>query len=444
MNITLTNTLTKKKECFKSSETKAVSLYVCGITPYDHAHIGHGRCYVSFDVLHRLLNFLEYDVTYARNFTDIDDKILKKAANEGVAYREITNQYITSYHAAMQKLNCLPPTVEPRVTEEIPEIITFIQGLIDKNNAYVVDNDVYFDISTFNDYGKLSGRKLEDLEAGSRVAIDTRKKNPGDFALWKGNDNQDFWNAPWGFGRPGWHIECSVMAKKYLGETIDIHAGGMDLTFPHHENEIAQSESLHGKTFANFWVHNAFVNINKEKMSKSLGNIISLHDIFKQFDPMVLRFFFLQHHYKTPIDFSFDELEGVKTGYKKLVQHLQGIKPKTPEQCRDLSSNNKLFAELMQTLCDDLNTPKCIGLIFQNIESIKKSPELACSVKCLMLEVLGLSLAPLEEKKAEITPEIQQLIDQRKQARAEKDWAKADTLRDQLAELGVDIQDKKL
>jgi cysteinyl-tRNA synthetase len=444
MNITFTNTLTKQKEVFKPNKTAGLSLYVCGITPYDHAHIGHGRCYVSFDVLYRLLNFLGYDVTYARNFTDIDDKILKKADNEGVAYRDITNRYITSYHEAMKKLACLPPTIEPRVTQEIPEIIAFIQGLLDKQHAYVVDNDVYFDISTFKYYGKLSGRKLEDLEAGSRISVDKRKKNPGDFALWKGNDSQDFWNAPWGFGRPGWHIECSVMAKKYLGETIDIHAGGMDLTFPHHENEVAQSESLHEKPFANFWLHNAFVNINKEKMSKSLGNIISLHDIFKKFDPMVLRFFFLQHHYKTPIDFSFDELEGVQTGYKKLVNHFQDVKPATSEQFCALKTNNKLLIELMQSLCDDLNTPKCIGLIFQNIDSIKKSSELGAAVKYLLQEVLGLSLASLQENTVEITPEIQQLIDQRKQAREAKDWAKADELRDQLAALGVDVQDKKL
>lgn len=415
-------------------------MYVCGITPYDYSHIGHGRSCINFDILYRLLTHLGYAVTYVKNFTDIDDKIINRAAQEGGAttYQEIANKFITAYQQDMQALNCLPPTHEPRVTQCIPEIIEFIQELIKKNKAYIIDHDVYFDITSFAGYGKLSGRTGDDLLAGARVEIDDRKKNPGDFALWKGNDEQKFWRSPWGYGRPGWHIECSVMIKKFLGTTIDIHGGGMDLIFPHHENEITQSEGLHNQPLARFWLHNAFITINKEKMSKSLGNFITLRDLVKHFDPMVLRFFVLQHHYRTPIDFSDAELTAAQTAYKKLTQAFT-VQPAGTAK----SAGHPLIEQLLEALCDDLNTPKFLGLIFENLADLKQNTSLLSAVRNLLTGVLGLTLEPMKEKQATITPEIQELIEQREQARKDKNWALADQIRAKLLELGYSVQDKK-
>lgn len=459
MNIKLTNSLTRKKEGFSPLNPPHISLYVCGITPYDLSHIGHGRCYVSFDLLARVLKFLNYQVTYVRNYTDIEDKILKKAAQEKQPYTTITERYINLYRQDMIALNCINPDHEPRVTEYIQPIIAFIQKLIEKKHAYVIDHDVYFNIASFPLYGKLSGKKLDELEAGARVDVDARKKNTGDFALWKGNNENLFWESPWGYGRPGWHIECSVMANELLGPTIDIHAGGADLTFPHHENEIAQSESLHEKTFARFWLHNAFVTLNKEKMSKSLGNTITLKNIFEKYDPMVLRYFFLQHHYRTPIDFSFDELEGVQTAYKKLITHFGAYaQSKTfssnchPELAMPAvatqgvgwdSGSHPLIAELIEALCDDLNSPKFLGLTFQHLDKIIADASLTQTVSFLLQQVLGFTLQPLPEKTIEITPEIEALIKEREQARTARDWKRADALRDQLMQMGYVIRDKK-
>ncbi|MFH0898505.1 MAG: cysteine--tRNA ligase [bacterium] len=447
ISIKFTNTFTQKKEIFAPLKEEAVSIYTCGITPYDYSHIGHARCYITADVLVRLFKFLDYKVTHVRNYTDIDDKLLKKAEEQGDinSYKAIAEKFILAYQDDMNQLNCLVPNVEPRVTQHIPQIIEFIEGLIAKKNAYVIDGDVYFNISTFSNYGKLSKKILDELESGSRVKIDTRKKNPGDFALWKAS-NEHFWKSPWGYGRPGWHIECSVLAKIYLGETIDIHTGGMDLIFPHHENEIAQSESLHNTPFVHYWIHNAFVNINKEKMSKSLGNIVTLKDLFKTIDPMVLRYYLLQHHYRTPLDFNPDELEGVKTAYKKLVTKFD-----TPTFTQEMihcveqfSSLGPIFDAMLEAICDDVNTPKLLGLVFQHLDTITESPDLTYATKALLHDILGLSLSPVEEEQVKITPEIQALIDQREEARAAQDWTRADQLRDQLAQLGIKIQDKKL
>ncbi|MBY0353995.1 cysteine--tRNA ligase [Candidatus Babeliales bacterium] len=444
MNIVLTNTLDKKKELFKPLIEKKLSLYVCGVTPYDHAHIGHGRCYVQFDFLVRLFRFLDYQVTYARNFTDIDDKILKRAAAENEPdFSKISQKYIDSFHADMQKLNCVSPSVEPLVTTHIQHIIKFIEQLIAQNNAYVAGLDVYFDITSFVGYGKLSGRNIDDLLSGARVEVDERKKNPGDFALWKGNDQGQFWPSPWGHGRPGWHIECSAMAQEYLGKTIDIHAGGMDLIFPHHENEIAQSEGLHHQPFARYWLHNAFVNIDKEKMSKSLGNVVALHKIFEQIDPMVLRYFFLQHHYRTPIDFSFDSLQGIQTAYKKLVAHFAPIAMPSNYTVEQLVANNPIIKEMVEALCDDLNSTKMFGILFQHFATIKESVELSQAVRVILQDVLGFTLQPLAEETVTITPEIESLIARREQARAAKDWAQADQIRDELAQKGYSVHDKK-
>jgi cysteinyl-tRNA synthetase len=437
----LTNTRTKRKENFVPLQDKKVSLYVCGITPYDSSHVGHGRAYVTFDLLVRLLKDLNYDVTYVRNFTDIDDKLLAKAEKAGDKnkYIEIAEKFEQEFHDDMKSLNCLEPDVEPKVTEHIAEIIEFIQGLIDKNHAYIADNDVYFDTTSFRTYGQLSGKNLDDLIAGARVEVDQRKKNPSDFALWKGNDKAEFWKAPWGHGRPGWHIECSALVKKYLGESIDIHAGGMDLIFPHHENEVAQSESFTGKQFAKFWVHNAFVTIDKEKMSKSLDNFFTLRDVFGSFDPMVVRFYYLQHHYRSPLDFNKDALLSAQKAYTKLTNAFSNAKEFSSED-----GKHDCISAMYDAVCDDLNTPKMLGILFENLSEIMDDSIIAGEVLVFLQDVCGLTLQPLKEEKIEMTQEVQNLISQREQARAAKDWGKADEIRDKLHEMGMDIQDNKL
>ena len=446
MEFKLTNTLSRKKELFIPLENKKVKIYVCGITPYDYSHIGHGRSYVNFDILIRTLKLLGYQVTYVRNITDVDDKLLNKAQKEGDInnYIKIAEFFTKAYHKDMSRLNCLSPDIEPKVTQHIDQIINFIQKLIDNKNAYLIENDVYFDVSSFSDYGKLSGKRLEDLQAGARIDIDKRKKNPADFVLWKGNDQNLFWKSPWGYGRPGWHIECSVMAKEYLGKTIDIHGGGMDLIFPHHENEVAQSESLHSKPFAKYWMHNAFININKEKMSKSLGNFFTLKVIFEKINPMVLRFFFLQHHYKTPIEFNFEDIKGAQTAYQKLINIFSDIKI---DSIKSLSlkafENYDFLKEMIEALCDDLNTPKLLGILFENLNKIKNSEEFKKITKKFLNQSLGFTFEPIEEK-IEITSEIKNLIEQREQARKNKDWKLADQIRDELNKMGYKVQDKKI
>ncbi len=444
--IKITNSATGEKEVLEALEPHKIKLYVCGITPYDYAHVGHGRCYVSFDILVRLLKFFGYDVTYCRNFTDIDDKLLIRAQKEfgdKHRYKELVQKFIDAYQEDMDALGNLEPSMQPRVTETIPEIINFIQGLIDQGKAYVVDGDVYFDISSFPNYGKLSKHKLEDLHAGERVEINKKKKNPLDFALWKGEPEGEFWKSPWGYGRPGWHIECSAMAAKYLGETIDIHAGGQDLIFPHHENEIAQSEGLHNKPFANYWMHNGFVRINEEKMSKSLGNFFTLKEVFKKFDPMVVRFYILNHHYRAPLDFSFDELESIQKSYQRLVRAFADCDVNKFLDRKQISQF-PVVKKMLEFLCDDLNTTGMLGVVFEHLDEITKDSNLCMAVKTLLVQVLGLTLQPLPEKKVKITPAIQKLIDQREKARVQKDWALADTIRDKLKALGFDVQDKKI
>jgi len=442
--LVITDTLRGKKERFESHKDNQVSMYVCGVTPYDFAHIGHARVYVTFDVLYRLFIFLGYNVSYCRNFTDIDDKLINRALREygdKFSYTKVADTYIDQFKKDVHALNCLPPTYEPRVTEYIPEIIAFVDGLVKKGKAYVVDGDVYYRIAAFSEYGKLSKQKLDELEVGSRVGVDVRKENPLDFALWKGEAEGEFWQSPWGWGRPGWHIECSAIAAHLLGETIDIHAGGMDLIFPHHENEIAQSEGLSGKPFARYWMHNAFVRINKEKMSKSLGNFFTLKDVFKEVDPMVLRYYILTHHYRVPLDFSFDDVAAIKKSYQRLCRFFVEL------DCRVLSRDAMLASpivkDMLDYLSDDLNTPGMLGVLFDRLNDLKTDHVQACAVKTFLQQVIGLSLEPLKEESVEITPEIQALIDQREAARAAKDWKKSDELRDQLKAFGIGIKDKK-
>jgi len=441
---TITNTLTGKKEQFKSIKPDVVTLYACGITPYDAAHIGHGRSYVSFDLLYRWLTFLGYDVAYCRNITDIDDKLLKKAQElfgDQHRYKEVADMFIEQYHHEMAALNCTPPPCEPRVTDNMPLIIDFIQDLINTGHAYVSDGDVYFAINTFPAYGKLSKQQIDELRVGARVEADERKRDPLDFALWKSEPEGTFWKSPWGYGRPGWHIECSALASHYLGDRIDIHGGGRDLVFPHHENEIAQSESHTNAPFANYWVHNGLIRINKEKMSKSLGNTLLLQDLFKQYDPMVVRFYYLLHHYRSPLEFSFKELDAASKNYKRLCKLFAEV----PIGHYSLQELNEfpIINRMLNFLQDDLNTPGMFGVLFESLDVLEKDPEQLSAAKQLLHDVLGLSLIPIEEKQAEITPEVQKLIDEREDARAQKDWARADAIRDQLHVLGIEVKDKK-
>jgi len=434
----ITNSLTGKCELFTPLHDKSVRMYVCGVTPYDDAHIGHGRCYVAFDFLLRLLKFLGYSVTYCRNFTDIDDKLLTKAIkmyDDQLRYREVADQYISSFHQDVTALNCLAPTVEPRVTDNIEPIIAFIAHLIEKGAAYESGGDVYFSIASAPHYGQLSKRQIADMRVGARVEPNEKKRDPLDFALWKSEADNTFWRSPWGWGRPGWHIECSALAYKYLGDQIDIHGGGMDLMFPHHENEIAQTEALTKKTFARYWMHNAFVQMNKEKMSKSLGNFFTLRDIFARFDPMVLRFYFLNHQYRTPLEFSFELLEQIEKTYRRLCKFFSKYDAKQAAQRSDIEQ------KMIDFLCNDLNSVGMFGILFEHLHEL--TDEQAQSIKYLLQTVLGLTLEPLPEQEHVITEQAQALIEQRDQARATGDWKLADQLRDQLKELGVEVQDKK-
>jgi cysteinyl-tRNA synthetase len=438
------STLSAQKENFKPLKPNNISLYVCGITPYDNAHIGHGRVFVTFDLLYRLLIFLGYNVNYCRNFTDIDDKLINKAEKEfgdPLKYHEIAQRYIASFNRDMKALNLETPSHEPLVTEHIPEIIQFIADLIAKNKAYQVNGDVYYKIAEFPTYGNLSKQKLDELRAGARVQVNQEKEDPLDFALWKSENEGTFWKSPWGWGRPGWHIECSALAKKYLGEQIDMHGGGADLTFPHHENEIAQTEGLTGKQFAQLWLHCAFVNVNKEKMSKSLGNFFTLNDTFGQFDPMVIRYYYLIHYYRTPLDFSFEDIKSAQKAYQKICLYFADVQP---QPC-DLATAEKLDVvnHMLTFLTDDLNTPGMFGVLFTFMQK-KHDAQTKALVKYFIQKVLGLTLEPLPEKNVAITPEIQKLLDDREQARKEKNFKRADEIREQLRILGVELHDKKM
>ena len=460
--LTLTNTLSGQRETFITRVPDSVSFYVCGITPYDYAHIGHGRCYVTFDVLYRLLLLLGYKVTYCRNFTDIDDKLLTRAEHEQgdpYQYSTIAQKYINAYHEDMQALNCLNPTYEPCVTKHIDQIVKFICGLIENKSAYVTTDGVYFSITSFVEYGKLSKRNLADLQAGARVQIREDKRNPLDFALWKlVFDGGPGWQSPWGYGRPGWHIECSAMAQAYLGTTLDIHAGGMDLIFPHHENEIAQSEGLHKQLFARYWLHNAFVQINKEKMSKSLGNFITLRQVRERFDPFIIRYYYLIHHYRNPLEFAFDDIESAGKSYVRLCKLFTAVPVLTLQELQQ-AYFSPLVHSLVQALCDDLAIARFFGILFENLKYLQESILMTQSghdsvvqdtlyevsvIKSLIVHVLGLSLECPQELHVELTPHIQELIVQREQARREKNWALADQLRDQLKALGYEVHDAKL
>ncbi|MEO2068681.1 MAG: cysteine--tRNA ligase [Desulfurobacteriaceae bacterium] len=456
------NTLTQQKEEFKPLKENVVKMYVCGPTVYDHAHIGHARSAIVFDVIRRWLEHKGYNVVYVRNYTDIDDKIIKRSKEEGISWDKVAEKYIKSYEEDMRALNVKEPTFKPRVSKHIKEIIELIQGLIEKGYAYEAEGDVYFSVEKFPQYGKLSKRKTEELIAGARIEPGEKKKNPLDFALWKkSKEGEPGWESPWGIGRPGWHIECSAMAMKYLGKTIDIHGGGLDLIFPHHENEIAQSESFTGKTFAKYWVHNGFVMVNKEKMSKSLGNFFTVKDILEKFSPDTLRLFLLSTHYRSPIDFSFERLEEAERSLKRLLNFIESKKiienlpvKEDDTETINLDDFKKDFEEAMD---DDFNTAKALGILFELVKEINllkdkaiRENQISKSLKEALtnainfvkeaLKILGFRLE--EEKEKGLEDElIKILIDVRSELRKRKTFDLADLIRDRLKELGIILED---
>lgn len=455
------NSLSNKLEEFIPLEENKVKMYVCGPTVYDKAHLGHARCYITWDVLYRYLKFLGYNATYCRNITDVDDKILKKADMQGVEPDVITKEFYESFENSMKGLNCLKPDVEPRATKTIGEMIAMVKKLIEKGFAYEADGDVYFSVEKYKKYGQLSKQPLDDLMAGARVEADEKKKSPLDFALWK-KDEKHGYKSPWGLGRPGWHIECSAMSKKFLGDSIDIHAGGADLTFPHHENELAQSECANGCEFVKYWLHNGFVTINKEKMSKSLNNFLTIDDLLKKYDSNAIRFFILTNHYRMPVEFNDEALNSAAAGAKRLINAASGY-----EKTSDIDNEAKdAFIEAMN---DDLNTSKALAVLFSLSDKIKKSAnkddaqKYACTLITLG-EVLGFdfSLARKEvsdeelrvmleplyktfeiESSLEPRAALDKIISIRKAARDNKDWAKSDLIRDELDGAGIMLKDSK-
>lgn len=451
------NTLTRQKEEFIPIEKNKVKMYVCGPTVYDFIHIGNARPYVVFDTVRRYLEYKGYEVNYVQNFTDVDDKIINRANTEGVSMEEISNKYVEEALKDAKLLNIKPATHNPRVTQEIKEIIIMIEDLIKNGNAYEKDGTVFFDTDSFKEYGKLSGKKLDELEIGARIKLDEAKKNPTDFVLWKPKkDGEPAWQSPWGEGRPGWHIECSVMAKKYLGEQIDIHAGGEDLIFPHHENEIAQSECCNKKTFAKYWLHNGFINVDNEKMSKSKGNFFTIRDITQKIPYDVVRFFILSGHYRNPINFSQELMEASKNSLDRIKNCVKSIKHiientsgnLTEQEAKLLCDCDEFRIQFEKAMDDDFNTADAITAIFEfvtfsNINiSEKSSKEFAEKIldKIMVLSnILGI-LFEFEELDIDIA-KIEQLIEKRQDARKNKDYKLADEIRDELKTMGILIED---
>ncbi len=458
----LYNTLTRQKEDFLPLEEKKVKMYVCGPTVYDFIHIGNARPYVVFDTIRRYFEYKGYDVNYVQNFTDVDDKIINRANSEGVDAIAIADRYVEEALKDAKALNVKEPTYAPRVTQEIKEIIEMIQTLIEQKNAYEVDGTVFFDTKSFKEYGKLSGKKLDELEIGSRIKLDEAKKNETDFVLWKPKKEGEIaWQSPWGEGRPGWHIECSVMAKKYLGEEIDIHAGGEDLIFPHHENEIAQSECCNHKTFAKYWLHNGFINIDNEKMSKSKGNFFTVRDIAKEVPYDVIRFFILCGHYRAPINFSREAMEASKKSLdriKNCVNNLNHLINNTTiqniteeEASLDVVKNIESYKNAFEDEMDnDFNTSNAITCIFEIVRLINSVANDKSSKQFLqklldeitsLCDVLGI-LYETEQQSLDIDEsQIEELIAKRQEAKKNKDYKLADEIRDSLKEKGIILRD---
>lgn len=470
MSLRLYNSLTRKKEDFVPLQENRVGMYVCGVTVYDYCHVGHARAGAVFDTIYRYLKHLGYEVNYVRNFTDIDDKIINRAKEKGIPWQELTEKYTQAFYEDMGKLNIELPTIEPKATDHIPEMIAMIASLIEQGKAYDKDGDVFYSVHSFDGYGQLSGKNTDDLLAGARVEVNEDKRNPLDFALWKKSKPQEpAWDSPWGSGRPGWHIECSAMSKKYLGETFDIHGGGKDLIFPHHENEIAQSCGASGKPPVKYWIHNGFVNIDKEKMSKSLGNFFTIREIYKRHHPEVLRLFLISSHYRNPIDFSEKNIEDVAKvltrfyeGIEAAEENLQGKEtPSLGDAVRSCTFMQK-FEEAMN---DDFNTAVALAHLNEELRKMntlaqeqKSGPDggedLPISLAALKKagNVLGLFYRTPKQFQSEMfqlknrelhldTQKIEALIADRNAARKTKDWGKADQCRDDLNAMGVVLED---
>jgi cysteinyl-tRNA synthetase len=481
--IKLFNTLTGKKEEFIPLHANKIAMYACGVTVYDYSHLGHARGAVAFDLIQRYFRRKGFEMKYVRNFTDVDDKIIKRAKEEGISAAEVAQKYIDAYQEDMKRLGVGKADIEPKATEHIPEMIAVIKGLLQKGHAYVIDGDVYFRVSSFKDYGKLSKRNLDDMQAGARVEVDERKTDPLDFALWKSSKpDEPAWESPWGPGRPGWHIECTAMGFKHLGETFDIHAGGKDLIFPHHENEIAQSEAFSGKPFVNYWLHNGFVNINAEKMSKSLGNFFTIREILNQYDAEVVRLFLLSTHYRSPIDFSDINLKDARAGLdryyrmkEELKRFLTGKNPPAvkPEEVIEVVAR-PLYEKIIslptafeESMDDDFNTAFAIGLIYDLVRDVNKylaevdqkredAAYIILSAAADAFDNVGRTLGlftrdPDEwfqegrrtDSKVSLPVErIEELILLRNEARIRKDWTEADRIRKALDEGGVELFDR--
>ncbi len=444
------NTLTRRKEEFVPLKEGKAGIYACGPTVYNFFHIGNARPFIIFDTLRRYLEYRGYEVTFVQNFTDVDDKMIKRAAEENTTLKALADKYISEYYRDANGLGIRAADIQPKATEHIKDIIALVKTLVDSGHAYESSGDVYFDVSSFEGYGKLSGQSPEDLFAGARVDVSESKKNPGDFALWKAaKPGEDRWESPWGPGRPGWHIECSAMSMKYLGETFDIHGGGQDLIFPHHENEIAQSEAATGKPFAKYWMHNGYINIDNEKMSKSKGNFFTVRDISKKYDLKTVRLFMLSAHYRNPVNFSEELIAQASSAMARIKNCRDNLKyiidkGKGPEVdvSRDICALEEGFVRAMD---DDLNTAEAIGVIFEYIKDINlafenggrgKAVNEALSALDRVLDVLG--LVPDDDS---IPDDILMLAEKRSKARLEKDYAAADKLRDEIETLGYEIKD---
>lgn len=452
----LYNSMTRQKELFVPIEPGKVKMYVCGPTVYNFFHIGNARPFLIFDAFRRYLEYRGYEVTYIQNFTDVDDKIIKKANEEAVESTSISEKYIDEYFKDADALGIKRATHHPKVTETMDDIISYIDTLVKNGFAYEIDGNVYFAVSEFEGYGKLSKQSIDDLEAGARIDVSEEKRNPMDFALWKRKkEGEPAWSSPWGEGRPGWHIECSVMSTKYLGETIDIHAGGQDLIFPHHENEIAQSEAKTGKPYVNYWLHNGYINIENQKMSKSLNNFFTTREILDEFDADVVRFFMLSVHYRNPINFSRDLMESAKNGLDRLytlrdhLNYLLEHAPQRPMTVEEELTTGKLLdykEKFILSMDDDFNTADGISSIFEltrfiNSEITESASKILIQFAKSLFEELTGVLGIVQRQKGTLDEEIEQLIEQRQQARKDKDYALADEIRNKLKAEGIILED---
>ncbi|MGM0905899.1 MAG: cysteine--tRNA ligase [Pseudomonadota bacterium] len=449
MALSVFNTLTRKKQSFEPIKPGHVGIYVCGVTTYDYCHIGHARTYVAFDIVVRYLRKLGYDVKYVRNITDLDDKIIKRAAEKGEDFHQVTERFISEMHKDFDALNLIRPDIEPRVTSHMDEIIQMIESLIENGNAYEAGNgDVLFDVSTFNDYGKLSRQDLEQLQAGARVDVDSAKQDPLDFVLWKAaKTGEPSWSSPWGEGRPGWHIECSAMNKKHLGTTFDIHGGGSDLAFPHHENEIAQSCCANHSEYVKYWMHSGMVQVDNEKMSKSLGNFFTIRSVLEQYDAETVRYFLLSSHYRSQLNYTQENLDQAHSALERLYTALRDITPQTASE----ELRNEYWQSFQQAMDDDLNAPEAMSVLFEVAREINRNrdsaPDTAAQLAHILIElaeVMGLLQQSPEEflqGDDDDVAKIEALIAKRNKARADKDWAAADEARDELTNMGIVLED---